>query len=325
VGRAVVIERSGGPEVLELKRLPSRPLGRSQVRVAVEAAGVNLVDAENRADPTWAGLETPYVVGYEFAGRVEELGELVDDLDVGEEVWGLLPVRGTRWGAYADEVVADAWFVAPRPASLVAAEAAALPLAGVTAMQLLDRLDPAPGEWILVHGAAGGVGHLFIQLADARGALVAAPASAARHELLHQLGVRVVVDRNEHGAIEAAREEAGTDFAMVADLVGHGTLTASLEVIAEGGRAGSIVELAGDLEEAVDRNVTLHGVLLRPGRDVLSTLGELADAGTVRPVLDEVLELEQAQHAHRRVETGSGQGKVVLTIAPAEQDPESGR
>jgi NADPH:quinone reductase-like Zn-dependent oxidoreductase len=325
VSRAVVIERSGGPEVLELTRVPSRPLGRSQVRVAVEAAGVNLVDAENRADPTWAGLVAPYVVGYEFAGRVEEVGELVDDLDVDEEVWGLLPVRGTRWGAYAEEVVADARFVAVRPPSLGATEAAALPLAGVTALQLLDRLDPAPDEWILVHGAAGGVGHLFVQLAHARGALVAAPASAARHELLHGLGVRVVVDRNEPGAIEAAREEAGTDFAMVADLVGHGTLAASLDVIAEGGRAGSIVELAGDLEEAVDRNVTLHGVLLRPGRDVLSTLGELAEAGTVRPVLDEVRELEQAQHAHRRVETGSGQGKVVLTIAPAERDPESGR
>jgi NADPH:quinone reductase-like Zn-dependent oxidoreductase len=314
MGRAVVVERSGGPEVLALARAPSRPVGGSEVRVAVEAAGVNPVDAQNRSDPTWAGLVTPYVVGYEFAGRVEEVGELVDDLGVSETVWGLLPVRGTRWGVYADEVVADARFVAARPPSLEVTEAAALPLAGVTALQLLDRLDPAPDEWILVHGAAGGVGHLFVQLAHARGARVAAPASAARHELLHQLGVRVVVDRNEQGAIEAAREEAGTDFAMVADLAGHGTLAASLNGIGEGGRAGWIVELAGDLEEAGDRNVTLHGVLVRPGRDALSTLGELAEAGTVRPVLDEVLELEQAQRAHRRVETGSGQGKVVLTI-----------
>ena len=101
---------------------------------------------------------------------------------------------------------------------------------------------------------------------------------------------------------------------MVADLAGHGTLAASLNVIAEGGRAGSIVELAGDLDEAGDRNVTLHGVLVRPGREVLTTLGELAEAGTVRPVLDEVLELEEAPRAHRRVETGSSKGKVVLTI-----------
>ena len=314
MGRALVIERSGGPEALELMQVPSRPVGGSEVRVAVEAAGVNPVDAQNRADPTWAGLVPPYVVGYEFAGRVEEVGELVGDLPVGEAVWGLLPVRGTRWGSYADEVVADARFVAARPSSLGVTEAAALPLAGSTALQLLDRLDPAPDEWILVHGAAGGVGHLFVQLAHARGARVAAPASSARHGLLHQLGVRVVVDRNEPGAIEAARDGAGADFPIVADLAGHGTLAASLDVIAEGGRAGSIVELSGDLDEAADRNVTLHGVLVRPGREVLTTLGELAEAGTVRPVLDEVLELEEAPRAHRRVETGSGQGKVVLTI-----------
>jgi NADPH2:quinone reductase len=314
MGRAVVVERSGGPEVLELKQAPIRAVRGSEVRVAVEAAGVNPVDAQNRADPTWAGLALPYVVGYEFAGRVEEVGDSVDDLRAGEAVWGLLPVRGTRWGAYADEVVADARFVASRPPSLGVTEAAALPLAGVTALQLLDRLDPEPDEWILVHGAAGGVGHLFVQLAHARGARVAAPASSARHELLHQLGVRVVVDRNEPGAIEAARDGAGADFAIVADLAGHGTLAASLNVIAEGGRAGSIVELAGDLDEAADRNVTLHGVLVRPGREVLATLGKLAEAGTVRPMLDEVLELEEAPRAHRRVETGSGQGKVVLTL-----------
>lgn len=300
---------------MRLVEMPSRPLGGSDVRVAVEAAGVNPVDAGNRADPAWAGLVTPYVVGYEFAGRVEEVGEFVEDLRVGDAVWGLLPVRGTRWGAYAQELVADECFIAARPPSLEVVEAAALPLAGATALQLLDRLDPVRGEWILVHGAAGGVGHLFVQLAHERGARVAAAASSARHDLLRELGVRVVVDRHEPEAIRTARDRAGTDFAMVADLVGQGRLAASLEVIAEGGRAGSIVELAGDLEEAVDRNVTLHGVLMQPGRAVLEVLGSLADAGHMRPLLDEVLPLEQAARAHERVETGSGQGKLVLTVA----------
>ena len=310
-----MIKQPGGPEVLRLVEMPSRPLGGSDVRVAVEAAGVNPVDAGNRADPAWAGLVTPYVVGYEFAGRVEEVGEFVEDLRVGDAVWGLLPVRGTRWGAYAQELVADECFIAARPPSLEVAEAAATPLAGATALQLLDRLDPVRGEWILVHGAAGGVGHLFVQLAHERGARVAAAASSARHDLLRELGVRVVVDRHEPEAIRTARDRAGTDFAMVADLVGQGRLAASLEVIAEGGRAGSIVELAGDLEEAVDRNVTLHGVLMQPGRAVLEVLGSLADAGHMRPLLDEVLPLEQAARAHERVETGSGQGKLVLTVA----------
>jgi len=314
VARALVIERPGPPEVMRLADVASRPLAGSEVRVAVEAAGVNAVDAGNRSDAAWAGVVAPYVVGYEFAGRVEELGEQVDDLQVGDAVWGLLPVRGTRWGAYADEVVADASFVAVRPQALEPAEAGALPLAGATALQLLDRLDPAPGEWILVHGAAGGVGHLFVQLAHARGARVAAPASAARHELLSRLGVALIVDRHQPGAIAAARERAGTDFAMVADLVGQGRLVASLEVMAEGARAGSIVQLEGDFDEAVDRNITLHGVLVRPGRTALDALAARIAAGEARPVLDEVVGLEDARRAHERVETGSGQGKVVLSL-----------
>jgi NADPH2:quinone reductase len=257
---------------------------------------------------------SPYVVGYEFAGRVEEVGAGVDDLAIGEAVWGLLPVRGTRWGAYADEIVTDAGYVAARPPSLEVIEAAALPLAGATALQLLDRLDPAPDEWMLVHGAAGGVGHLLVQLALARGSRVAAVASAARHELLRRLGVNVIVDRHEPNAIRTSWQRAGGDFPIVVDLVGEGRLAASLDVIAEGGRAGSIVELAGDLEQAVDRNVTLHGVLVRPGRDVLTRLGALVQAGALRPVIDEVLALEQASRAHERVETRRGQGKIVLTL-----------
>ena len=314
MGRALVVEQPGGPDALTLAELPSRPVGVREVRVAVEAAGVNPVDASNRADPSWAGVMSPYVVGYEFAGRIREVGAGVDDLAVGEAVWGLLPVRGTRWGAYADEVVTHAHYVAVRPSLLTVTEAAALPLAGATALQLLDRLDPAPGEWLLVHGAAGGVGHLLVQLALARGSRVAAVASAARHDLLRRLGVDVIVDRHKPDAIQAAWRQAGGDFAIVVDLVGDGRLAASLDVIADGGRAGSIVELAGDLEPAVDRNVTLHGLLVRSGRDVLGRLGESVEAGVLYPVIDEVLALEQASRAHGRVETRRGQGKIVLTL-----------
>ncbi|MGH3382243.1 MAG: NADP-dependent oxidoreductase [Actinoallomurus sp.] len=312
--RAVVVERVGGPGAMRVAELASRAVGAGQVRVRVEAAGVNAVDAGNRADPSWAGVEAPFVVGYEFAGEVVEAREPADGMGVGDAVWGLLPVRGTRFGAYADEVVCDTGLVSTRPPALTAAEAGAFPLAGVTAMQLLDRLCPQRGEWVLVHGAAGGVGHLFCQIAHARGARIAAPTRAARQELLRELGVEVVVDRHDPEAIRMACELAGGDFAMVADLVGQGRLSASLGVIAEGGRAGSIVELTGDYEEAIDRNVTIHGVLVRPHRAALDALGELVQAGALRVVLDEVLPLEQAGRAHERVETGSGQGKVVLTI-----------
>jgi NADPH:quinone reductase len=131
---------------IELATLPRDALADNAVRVAVAAAGVNRVDAGNRADGSWAGLAAPYVVGYEFAGRVLEVGRAVSDLEPGDDVWGLLPVRGTRWGAYAEEIVADAAFVARRPPTLSALEAAALPLAGGTALQIVERLEPQAGE-----------------------------------------------------------------------------------------------------------------------------------------------------------------------------------
>lgn len=304
----------GDPQVMVPGELPQRELAEGEVRVRIDAAGVNPVDAGNRADPTWAGVQAPYIVGYEFAGEVTEVGGDVSRLGVGAAVWGLLPVRGTRWGAYAQEVVADARFVTTRPSRLTIAEAAALPLAGATALQLLDRLDPSPGEWMLVHGAAGGVGHLLVQMARERGARIAAAASPARHALLQRLGAEVVVDRHRPDALAAVRQAVGSALPIVADLVGSGCLPASLDLMAPDGRAGSIVELTGNLDEAVDRNVTLHGVLVRPGADVLVRLASLVQSGVVRPEIDAILPLVQAARAHERVETGSGQGKLVLTV-----------
>lgn len=168
---------------------------------------------------------------------------------------------------------------------------------------------------MLVHGAGGGVGHLLVQLAHAYGAHMAAPASSARVDLLSRLGVEVVVDRFADDAIRIVRDRAGATLQCVADLVGEGSVQRSLDVVAEGGRVGSIAELAGDFELAVDRNLALHGLLMQPGRGVLDELAALVAAGKLRPVIDEVLDLEDASRAHERVETGSGQGKVVLDVS----------
>jgi NADPH:quinone reductase len=227
---------------------------------------------------------------------------------------GPAAVRGTCWGTYAELVTLDAALVGPRPPSLSAVQAASLPLAGATAVQLLDRQDPKPGEWVLVHGAAGGVGSLLVQLARMRGARVAS-ASAPREPLLRDLGAEVFLDRHAGQVAERACRAIGQELDLVADLVGHGMLAASLPMVREGGRAGSIVELAGDLEPAVDRNITLHGVLLRPSRAVLDVLAAAVAGGLLRPVVDQVLDLADAAAAHRRVESRRGQGKVVLRVA----------
>ena len=313
--RALVVHEPGEAECLQVEEIPAPEARSGHLVVRVEAAGVNPVDASNRADPTWAAVDPPYVVGYELAGVVDSLGDGVSSVAVGDRVWGLLPVRGTRWGAYAGLVEMQEAWVARRPPALGAVEAAAIPLAGSTALQLLDRLGLSEGDSLLVHGAAGGVGSLLVQLAAMQGIRVAGSASRARRELLGALGVEVILDREDAGLLAVATERLGGPLDAVADLVGQGLLARSLPSIREGGAAASIVELTGDYEEAVDRNITLHGVLVRPSAATLDRLAVAVDGGALRPIVDRVVEPDSIAAAHRRLETGHGQGKLVLRFA----------
>jgi NADPH:quinone reductase len=301
--RAVVVERPGGPEALRLVRRPVPEAGPGEVAVAVGAVGVNPVDCGNRADPTWAGVGTPYVVGYEFAGRV---------VGSGEEVWGLLPVQGTRWGALAEQIVVPTDLVAPRPPGLDAVTAAGLPLAGCTALQALERMPLAEGAWLLVHGAAGGVGHLLVQLAKGRGLHVAAASRPADRARLEALGVELWLDRSEPDPAAAATRALGHELNAVVDLVG-GLLETSLAYVRVGGHAATIVDLSGDLDLAIDRNIDLHGVLMRAGRDRLDALAAEVAAG-LRPAVVATYPLERAADAHRRLEAGGVGGKLVITL-----------
>jgi NADPH2:quinone reductase len=311
--RAVVVRQPGPPEQLELAELARPTAGAGRVVARVGAAGVNPVDATSRADPRWAGVEAPYVLGYEFAGWVEEVGAGSSSFAVGDPVWGVCPVRGTRWGTYAEYVELDARWVGPRPAALDVIDAAAVPLAGSTAVQLLDRLALQPGEAVLVHGASGGVGRLFVQLARVRGIRVAAAASRARHPLLRELGVDVVIDRDGRDVVATAVRELGGALDAVADCAGGGLLPASLVGLREGGSAASIVELTGNFEEAIDRNLRLHGVLLRPQRETLDRLCAAVEDGTLRPVVDAVVEPDAIVQTHHLLEQGRA-GKVVLRM-----------
>ncbi len=299
--RAVVVEQPGGPEALKLVDLPVPESAPGEVLVRVEAVGVNPVDCWNRADPSWAGIEAPYVVGYEFAGRV---------IGSGEEVWGLLPVQGTRYGALAEQVVVPAGLVAPRPPDLDAVTAAALPLAGCTALQVLDRLGLLAGAWLLVHGAAGGVGHLLVQMARRRGLHVAAASRPHDRARLEALGVDLWLDRSVTDPAAAAGRALGHEFDAVVDLVG-GLLEPSLPHVRVGGHAATIVDLAGDLDLAIDRNLDLHGVLVRAGRERLDALAAEVASG-VRPTVVATYPLEQAADAHRRLEAGGVGGKLVM-------------
>jgi NADPH:quinone reductase len=310
VPKAMVV-RDGS---MQLEDLPAQPLGTAQVRVQLAAAGVNPVDIGNLRDPSWAGLSQPYVVGYEAAGSVVDAADDVRDLGEGDQVWLCLPVRGTPWGTYAEQVVAPAHLVAPKPAGLEPAVAAAIPLPGLTALQVVDRLRPVAGEWVLVHGASGGVGQLFVQMMRAHGVHVAALARRARHRTLDSLGLEVVIDRERPHPVDRARQAAGGDFAMVADFVGLDLLVSSLPATAPGGRMASIVAMVGDFDEAIDKNIDLHGVLLDPSRTQLNRLAAMIDTGQVIPRIGRSLRLNDASHAHELAEAGSVDGRIVLSI-----------
>jgi NADPH:quinone reductase len=301
--RAVVVEQPGGPEALTLVELPEPVVGPDDVLVEVEAVGVNPVDAGNRSDPSWAGISPPYVVGYDLAGR---------NVETGEPVWALLPVQGTTNGALAERVAVPRHLLAPRPPELDPIVVAALPMAGCTALQVLQRMPLEAGSWVLVHGAAGGVGHLLVQMARGLGLHVAASGRFEERQRLEDLGVDVWLDRSEPDPAQAAVDVLGHELDAVVDLVG-GQLEASLPQVRVGGHAATIVDLAGDLELAIDRNIALHGVLMRAGRDRLYELAAEVAAG-VRPHVTDTYPLERVADAHRRLEAGRVGGKLVITL-----------
>ena len=315
--RAVVYERFGGPEVLELRDWPRPEPKGGEVVVAVHAAGVNPVDAQNRADGAWAELQPPVIPGYDFSGVVEGVGERAADWAVGDEVFGALPVRVTRSGSYAEYVAVPAETIAPKPARLSHVEAAAAPVAACTAHEALRRLRLAPGDWLLIHGAGGGVGTFAVQIAAHSGTRVLAVASARHHGLLGELGAEACIDYTHERLDDAVRLITGGEVDAVADLVGGGALSRSLPLLSKRGRAVEIVDLEGDLEPLIDRNQELHGVLFDPADSgpLRAITDELA-AGRLRPVVSDVLALEQAAEAHRRLETGHRQGKLVLQVRP---------
>ncbi|MFD8706577.1 NADP-dependent oxidoreductase [Kitasatospora sp. NPDC059648] len=306
--RAVVVEQWGGPEQLVERELARPEPGLNEVLVRVHAAGVNPVDWKTRASGGLIEWGDVPAVGWDVSGTVEAVGPGVGIHRPGDEVYGM-PLFPRQAGAYAEYVVAPARHLAPKPASLTHVEAAALPLAGLTAWQaLVDAADVRPGERVLVHAAAGGVGHLAVQIAKARGAHVIGTASAGKHGLLRELGADEVVD------YRAVRfEDAVSDVDVVLDGLGGETAERSLAVLRSGGR---LITLPGPDDVPAARDGVRAGwVLVEPDHLGLRELTALADRGALRPVVETVLPLGEAARAHELGERGRTTGKIVLTVA----------
>lgn len=308
--RTVTQRSFGGPEVLELTEADRpRPL-LNEVLIRVCAAGVNPIDAHVRSGEIPLLGEPPFVVGWDVSGVVEEVAPGVTRFAVGDEVFGM-PLIPRAAGGYAEYVAAPSRQLAGKPAALDHPHAAALPLAGLTAWQaLVDAARVGSGRRVLVHAGGGGVGHLAIQIAKARGAEVLTTASAAKADFVRALGADEVIDYRTADFADAVR-----DVDIVLDSVGGDTALRSLDVLRPGGTLVTIVEMRNAVlaRQAADRGVRCLGVTAEPDHVGLTALAELVDSGDLRVHLAHTVPLAEAARAHRLIESGSTMGKVVLT------------
>jgi NADPH:quinone reductase len=314
----MVISQFGGPDVFEERDVERPEPGPGEVLVRVIAAGTNPVDAKSRANGGSRGLEAPVILGADISGVVEEVGPGVTDLAPGDEVYYTPEVSGPRSnGSYAQYHVASADIVAKKPASLSHEEAAAVPLAGGTAYEaIVRRLAVRVGETVLIHGGAGGVGSFAVQVAKASGARVLASARTRNQDTLQELGVDVAIDYTSEDIFEVALDDtAGVGVDAVFDTVGGDLIAESIQATRVFGRLGSIISLQGDFTPGYRLNQTFHGVFLLRERARLDEMTRLIERGQMRPLVDEVLPLNQVDKAHERLESGHGRGKIVLRVA----------
>ena len=311
--RAVSLDRFGDPDVLTVVSRPVPTPLPTEIRVRVAAAGVNPVDWKTRAGQGMAQVigDLPVVLGWDVAGVVDEIGLGVTRFAVGDLVFGM-PWFPRPAGGYAEYVTAPSRQFAPLPPELGPIGGAALPLAGLTAWQcLVDIAQLAEDQRVLIHAAAGGVGHLAVQIARARGAYVIGTASSAKHRLLGELGLHEAVNYR------------GTDFEkvldpvdVVLDLVGGEVAVRSLDLLRPGGLLITVPSRsAGEaLAAAGERGIRATGMLVEPDGHALEQIAALVSARLLRPVVAETFPLERADAAHRLGETGRTTGKLVLTV-----------
>ncbi|OKJ66762.1 NADP-dependent oxidoreductase [Streptomyces sp. CB02261] len=304
---AIVYEEFGGPEVLRHATGVAVPEpGPGEVRVKVAAVGLNPVDWKRRYGWVEEFYPTtfPAVPGLEFAGTVDKVGEGVDDLAVGDEVLGW-----TKTGAYAQYAIAG--LVVPKPAGLSWASAASLPVATETAQRVLDLIGVRAGETLFLHGAAGVVGSVGVQLAVAAGVTVIGSASGANHAYLRELGA-IPVEYGE-GLTDRVRAAAPDGVDAVFDAAGHGVLPVAIELLGGAEAAKERIATIADVD-AAKHGITFTGVMGDPEavRAGLTAHARAAEAGTLAVRLADTLPLKEAARAQELSETGRVRGKLVL-------------
>lgn len=308
--KAVVLHEYGGPEVLKYEDAPRPEPKDDEILVRVMAAAVNPVDTYVRQGMfSKRGLDNrALIIGYDIAGVVEKAGASIKKFKAGDEVYSYLSVM--RGGGYAEFAIAKESETGLKPKNIGFEEAAAVPLAAITAWQaLIDTAKLGVGQTVLIHGGTGGVGSFAIQIAKVRGAKVIATASTAHQDLLKQLGTDVPVDYTKQKF-----EDVAKDVDVVLNCVRADALSRSYGVVKKG---GIIVSIAGDPDQAECAKHGIRGVavMAHPDAKVLEELTSLIEAKKIKPIVSQTFPLADVAKAHQQIETHHTEGKIVLKVA----------
>jgi NADPH:quinone reductase-like Zn-dependent oxidoreductase len=312
--KAIILKEAGGPENFMVKELPMPAIKEGEVLIKVKAISINPVDIKTRKG---LGLynklkeDAPVILGWDVAGEVVEVADGVTALEEGDEVFGMVNFPG-HGKAYAEYVAAPAIQLAEKPELISTQEAVAGTLAALTAWQvLIDEAKVQPGERVLIHAAAGGVGHFAVQIAKYLGAYVIGTASDANYDFVKELGADDFIDYTQ-----VAFEDEVKDVDVVFDTVGGQNPTRSLKVLKEEGR---LVAIAGgitdELKQAAEkRKVKAWPYLVHSNGDDMEQIAELLEAGTLKSHVSKEFSFEQIAEAHRQIETGKTRGKIVVVL-----------
>ena len=331
--QVMILTKYGADAEFQLADMPRPEVAAGQVLVRVAATSVNTVDTMIRQmgqEQLPLSPDLPAVLGMDFAGTVEAVGEGVQGFTAGDEVYGCAGGLTDLQGALAEYMAVDARLIAARPKTLSMREAAALPLVGITAYEGLVRANVQAGQKVLVHGGAGGVGHVAVQLAKHLGAEVYATGSGAESlSVIEQYGATAIDYRREQVADYVSQHTGGAGFDVIYDSVGGANLANSLEAAALNAQVVTTVSMVElDLTPAHFKGLSLHVVFMlipmlhnhkrEAHGAILATLAELVDAGALKPLLDpQQFNLPEVGKAHERLTSGDAVGKVVVDIPGA--------
>lgn len=311
--RAILLHRFGGPEVLKVQDVKKPEPTADQVLIRIKAIGINPVDTKVRAGTNRISkmIRLPTVIGWDVSGVIESCGAKVTDFQEGDEVFGCIGFPGAG-GGYAAYAVASPGLLVKKPATVSFDTAAALPIAGLTAYQSIhEHLKVKSGQNILIQAAAGGVGHLALQLAGLLGATVSGTASSKNKSFLLDLGIDQVIDYKTQKF-----EEQLHDLDAVQDAMGGDVLYRSINCVKKGGRVVCLPSSTKDDPAATalaqKKEVQLTWPIMRTDQDQLQTLIKLVEQGKIKVHIDKIFAFEEMQQAHKAMESGHTVGKIVV-------------